>query len=118
MGKQRDRYSAFFEKRRGKRNHADEASLLKAADAFDRAEVSGELRSDDLAVIVETASHPHMMQWSNATDLLGKLSTRFETAANAIAEMSDRGFASRGARIPPCYQRPPQPPRSMTSPTA
>jgi hypothetical protein len=88
FGPQHERYAAWFERRRGPRNPADEAALLAMADAFDSAQQTGTLSAEHLRRIVEGVSSSRMLLWSNAADLLGKLSGKWPAAADAIATMS------------------------------
>ncbi len=88
MVTQADRFSQFFEKRRGPRNFDDEAALLLAAKAFDRIKEQGKVTAVNLGVIVNAAYHPRAMQWDGASELLGMLAIEFEEAAPAVIDMS------------------------------
>lgn len=85
---QYDRYATWLEGRRSPRDAKDEADLLSAASAYDAAIDNNSLTSDQLLRVVTASCHPHTIVWSNAVDLLAKLSARWREASTAIAEMS------------------------------
>jgi hypothetical protein len=94
-GPQHEHYAAWFERRRGPRYPQAEADLLAVADAYDDAVRSGTLSPGQLRCVVDGASDARALLWSNATDLLGKLSGKWPAAADAITTM----FRSRNARV-------------------
>jgi HEAT repeat protein len=95
MGKQRDRFEAWFARWRGVRTPDEEAAVLAFADAYDAAVQSGKLSPDQLATVVDAASSPRALLWMNATELLADLAIRWEIAAQVVAKM----FASRQSHI-------------------
>ncbi len=95
MGKQRERYEAWFARWRGIRTAEEEAAVFAFADAYDAAVESGKLSSEHLMTVVNAASSPRALLWMNSTELLGDLAVRWEAAAQAVAEM----FTSRQSHI-------------------
>jgi hypothetical protein len=95
MGKQRDRFEAWFARRGGVRSPEEEAAVLEFADVYDAAVESGNLSRDRLAKSVNAASSPRAVIWMNATELLADLAVRWDIAAQAVAEM----FASKQAHV-------------------
>ena len=72
----------------GPRNAADEAMLLKVAEAYDAVRRDGKLSPKRLQAIVDGVSNKKMIVWANASDLLQLLSYDYTDAAEAILEMS------------------------------
>ena len=79
--------------------------LLRAADAFDAAQARGGPWSEQLAVIVEAASHPLASIWYDGIRILGRASEEWPEGAVAIQAMSqDRKAHVRFCAI--CSLRP------------
>ncbi len=95
MGKQRTRFEAWFARWRGVRTPQEEAAVLEVADAYDGINKTNLLTPAQLAVIVRAASSPRALLWMNAIELLSDLTTRWEAATGAAAEM----FASRHSHV-------------------
>ena len=87
IGPEHERYATWFERRLGPRNLVDEATLLAIADACDDSVRTGTLTPKQLQLVVDGVSHPRVILWSNAADLLKKLSGRSPAAAEAIVTL-------------------------------
>src|SRR4051794_18660779 len=84
IGPQHERYATWFERRRGPRYPEAEAALLRIADAYDEAVRTGTLTADQLQLVVDGVTNSGTLLWSNACDLLMKLSGRWPAAAETI----------------------------------
>ena len=94
-GPQHRLYVEWLQHLRGPRDNQLEAELLGMADACDAAFESGELSAEQLQVLINGASSPRALLWSNAVELLLKCSGRWTVATDAIATM----FRSRKAHV-------------------
>jgi len=96
MGAQRDRYEEWFAKLRGPRNAADEATALRAADAYDAMKQSGRPSQSYLDDLVSAAGDPHRLVWNCAVDLLSRSLKEWPEVAILIAAMlQDRRSTTR-----------------------
>ena len=85
----RARYDAMVELLRAQGVNARvDPILLRAADAYDAAQARGGPSSEQLAVIVEAASHRLASIWYDGIGILGRASEQWPEAAGAIGAMS------------------------------
>lgn len=89
MGTERARFEDWLNKEfRGPRNAKLEAELFKTVDAFDEIIETGVIRPAQLKTLVNGASHPSRLLWTNVVDFLGRLSNQYHEVTDAIIEMS------------------------------
>ena len=85
---ERQRFASWIRDYLQKRYPELVAPLLRALEAFDRAESSGKLSSADLAALTEASRSKRSPLSENVAPLLGYLARRFECAQETIYKMS------------------------------